>query len=267
MVKCNNINTLRGGVDESPLGATVLAPIQRLRKNFAFTLAEVLITLGIIGVVAAMSIPSLISNFQKYITVNRLKHTYAIITQAVKLSEVDNGDINGWDMGTKEVYIDSESENFVKRYILPYVKNVYTCNEKKSYCKATQIKNLNGEDRDGRYKKLFTIILMNGVALRFDPRKDYVIIMADLNGPSGPNVRGKDNFSILIKKDVTINTAFINTQKAGIYFTGEGYTRAKLISNGYPHFLCSKQGDTYAGLYCGALIKLDGWKISKDYPW
>ena len=33
-------------------------------KNSAFTLAEVLITLGIIGVVAAMTIPTLISKYQ-----------------------------------------------------------------------------------------------------------------------------------------------------------------------------------------------------------
>ncbi len=33
-----------------------------------FTLAEVLITLGIIGVVAAITIPSLITNYQKTVT-------------------------------------------------------------------------------------------------------------------------------------------------------------------------------------------------------
>ena len=34
-------------------------------KSMAFTLSEVLITLGIIGVVSAITIPTLISNFQK----------------------------------------------------------------------------------------------------------------------------------------------------------------------------------------------------------
>ena len=42
-------------------------------KKFAFTLAEVLITLGIIGVVAAMTMPALVANYQKTVTVNRLK--------------------------------------------------------------------------------------------------------------------------------------------------------------------------------------------------
>ena len=36
----------------------------RINKQFAFTLAEVLITLGIIGVVATLTIPSLINNYK-----------------------------------------------------------------------------------------------------------------------------------------------------------------------------------------------------------
>ena len=36
-------------------------------KKLAFTLAEVLITLGIIGVVAALTLPALISNYKKQV--------------------------------------------------------------------------------------------------------------------------------------------------------------------------------------------------------
>jgi len=36
-----------------------------MKKDFAFTLAEVLITLAIIGVVAAMTIPTLVANYQE----------------------------------------------------------------------------------------------------------------------------------------------------------------------------------------------------------
>ena len=42
-------------------------------KNKAFTLAEVLVTLGIVGVIAAMTIPMLITNYQKRLTLTRLK--------------------------------------------------------------------------------------------------------------------------------------------------------------------------------------------------
>lgn len=66
----------------------------RKAKHLAFTLAEVLITLGIIGVVAAMTIPTLISKTQKKEAVTRLKGAYSQIAQAIRMSEADNGDIS-----------------------------------------------------------------------------------------------------------------------------------------------------------------------------
>ena len=67
-------------------------------KHFAFTLAEVLITLGIIGVVAAMTMPALIEHHQKSVISSRLKKFYSSINQAIKLSEVDNGSSEYWDI-------------------------------------------------------------------------------------------------------------------------------------------------------------------------
>lgn len=66
-------------------------------KNFnAFTLAEVLITLGIIGVVAAITIPTLIQQHRKQVIETRLKKFYSSVNQAVKLAEVDFGDKKLW---------------------------------------------------------------------------------------------------------------------------------------------------------------------------
>lgn len=63
----------------------------------AFTLAEVLITLGIVGIVAAITLPSLIQDYQISANINRLKNTYSILSQAVKASEADNGFVYEWD--------------------------------------------------------------------------------------------------------------------------------------------------------------------------
>lgn len=60
----------------------------------AFTLAEVLITLGIIGVVAALTIPNVIANYQKTEYVTRLKKAYAITNQALKQMAADSGCID-----------------------------------------------------------------------------------------------------------------------------------------------------------------------------
>ena len=52
------------------------------KKFKAFTLAEVLITLGIIGVVAALTLPTLIQNHQKQVYVTQLKKAYSTINNA-----------------------------------------------------------------------------------------------------------------------------------------------------------------------------------------
>ena len=54
------------------------------KRKIAFTLAEVLITLGIIGVVASLTLPSVIQNYKKQVTVNQLKKAYSTLGQVAQ---------------------------------------------------------------------------------------------------------------------------------------------------------------------------------------
>ena len=58
----------------------------------AFTLAEVLITLGIIGVVAALTMPSLMANYKKSVAKNQFKKTYSTLTNAFNQTVQDLGE-------------------------------------------------------------------------------------------------------------------------------------------------------------------------------
>jgi len=69
-----------------------LPPPRNYRIGKAFTLAEVLITLGIIGVVAAITMPTVINNIQNKVNIVRWKKSYAIVYEAVK--RVMNKDIS-----------------------------------------------------------------------------------------------------------------------------------------------------------------------------
>lgn len=62
-----------------------------VNKKSAFTLAEVLITLGIIGVVAAITIPALLNNTQETELKTAWKKEYSVISQAVMSIISDNG--------------------------------------------------------------------------------------------------------------------------------------------------------------------------------
>jgi prepilin-type N-terminal cleavage/methylation domain-containing protein len=74
--------------------------MKRLKSNikrFAFTLAEVLIVLGVVGVVAEMTIPTVYMNAEKQSAVAKLQKFYSVMSQAIDLSEIDHGDAINWD--------------------------------------------------------------------------------------------------------------------------------------------------------------------------
>lgn len=235
-----------------------------------FTLAEVLITLGIIGVVAAMTLPALIQKYEKQVTVTRLKTTYSTLSQAIKMSESENGTIETWNMpnsgwGT-ETY--TSGKEFAEKYILPYMKIVKKCEYRSNDCMASDAYDLDGSKSNyttANINNTYNVALKNGVVAGFWTRGNLTEIYIDINGKQKPNTGGKDKFGLLLVKnpDLIKNSVFGKFSKPGLYFYGHGYDRDYLKTNGYP---CAKTG-TNTGGYCGALIMLDGWEIKNDYPW
>lgn len=79
------------------------------KNKIGFTLAEVLITLGIIGVVAAMTIPTLIANTRSQQYRSQFKKTISTLSQAARMSQAQYGfDYAGID---KKCGTNAESEH------------------------------------------------------------------------------------------------------------------------------------------------------------
>lgn len=70
----------------------------KFNKRIAFTLAEVLIAVGIIGIVAEMTIPVLMKNFQQQVLLSQFKRTSSILGQAYSMARVDNDEPNTWSV-------------------------------------------------------------------------------------------------------------------------------------------------------------------------
>lgn len=81
----------------------------------ALTLAETLITLGTIGIMAALTIPSLLTKYSQERTIIQLKKTYANLQQAVRMASEEYGDCEGWDYTLKQA-------DFINKYFSPYIK-------------------------------------------------------------------------------------------------------------------------------------------------
>ena len=215
-----------------------------MRRFKAFTLAEVLITLGVIGVVAAITMPTLIKNYQKHKTVNQLKKVYTVLNQAFKMSEIDNDAYENWNS-----IVDMGGKDYTEKYWQPYLKVVKTCSNFKDcgYKSETPWMNLNNT-KEAAFSQLGTIyclITNDGTLLVFAFYNNNHVVAIDVNGASNPNQYGKDLFLYRISKN-------------GVKASGTSSTTQ----------YCSKthtRGDN--GEYCSGKIMVDGWKIKDDYPW
>ncbi len=85
-----------------------------MKKKKAFTLAEVLITLGIIGIVAAMTLPTLVQKYKEKQRVTQLKKAYSILNQAFTMAVNDYGTPDNWGLVVTETgEVDDEGEQIL----------------------------------------------------------------------------------------------------------------------------------------------------------
>ena len=227
-------------------GATHVALCDSVGSYFrhwcgAFTLAEVLITLGIIGVVAAMTMPSLMQNYKRQQATARIKKFVSVINQALISAENDLGPREDWVIeGDASTEGNSDyAYNFLNTYIKPYIKS-----------------------DDIEKRRLFG---MNMATLRFVDGSQMSVkvgacydIFYDINGEKGPNEKGRDIFVFILCKNGGCN--FNSNQVRGYYCAPTGYpfpTHEQLIDN------CK---DRNRGSYCTILLEQNGYEFPKDYP-
>src|SRR5574344_2924173 len=101
-------------------GGVKLSKGKPFGKFLAFTLAEVLITLGIIGIVAAMTIPTLITRSQQNQVITHLQKFYSTLTNALNRSTIENGDMETWNIPETQNDVE-QMITFVKQYLSPYL--------------------------------------------------------------------------------------------------------------------------------------------------
>lgn len=234
------------------------------KKKCAFTLAEVLITLGIIGIVAAMTIPALINKKQKAEIETQLKENYSIIQQSLKMAENDDIAIDSYlaeDL--------SSVKNWFYTNLAPYMKYSHVCfNAEGCWQSMGPTKTLAGtvarynQTNIGVGYNIVTIKLNNGANVSFDSYgtndiktllgrnctyEDKALgIFIDVNGDRKPNIIGKDIY------------VAVWTDK-GLLPAGIDETEATVDSN------CSATANTInAGYYCLLKVKNNGWKIPDD---
>lgn len=232
--------------------------VPRVRYYYkkAFTLAEVLITLGVIGIVAALTMPNIISNHQKMITVNQLKSAYQFFSEVIQQAKFDyNGD--GGEIYLTEEELQEVTENSAlisKAYFEPYITGV------KRYTGKNHIYIYN-LDKSSIYSQYMAYphyqapwCVPKGYCYWIRRHGgNYTTLYIDLNGIKGPNTIGKDFFVFDL---------------SGTYVPGKGIFSIGLPKPKYDDSLCSKTStSSNNGKGCAGKIMRDGWQIKDDYPW
>lgn len=232
------------------------------KKKYAFTMAEVLITLGIIGIVAAITLPSVIGKYQKKVTAEKLKKFYSVITNAANLSEYENGDMYYWDF-PKQPYSD-DTIKFFRKYYLPYLKDAKECNTSNCFTQENyRVRQLNGNSASNLYQNNYLVKTNDGmyIFLHSNSPNKYFWMYVDINGHQKPNQIGYDVFVFDIYGYPNIN----NRKNYRIKFWGHYLKDEELVKP--TNYGCIKTSPEYSGFNCGELIMRNGWEIHYNYPW
>ena len=165
-----------------------------------FTLAEVLVTLGILGVVAAITLPTLINKYQEKRTVTQLKKTYSALSQAYQRMEQEYGTIDTWlngkiiDENGTTISDPNDPELFIER-LSKYMKVVKICKGGEN-CVGKKAYDLSGKQtNDGTSWGDPSMVLADGthiVASNYNSDIQYISIYVIF--PGKDIVLGKNRF-------------------------------------------------------------------------
>lgn len=234
-----------------------------MRYKFGFTLAEVLITLGIIGIVAALTLPALIQKNHVTTVETRLKKFYSSINQAIQMAEVKYGDKQNWTP--------KDTDEFWNIYIKPYLK-------------YTDVENVTAADSLGA--KQYLVKLPDGsgfvMDIYFGVRANGEISEQTHGGhfifcPQVKDCRSGLDYTIMGKKQFLFgywpNEAIVdkNGKPYMKYHKGKGVEPYMAHWDGneesltdIDHYGCKAGSATAA--FCTAVIQHNGWHIPKNYP-
>ena len=213
---------------------------KNLKTNIfrSFTLSEVLITLAIIGVVSAITIPMVIANIQKQENVEKLKKADSVLRQSIlKISVKEGAPVGDFSFMQNDDFFNS----FIKE-----VDTVKVCQGNVLGCFTNNsIKRLNGKNY-GKFNRSNSLITNDGIAYGWDSRycsgKGITVedqencigrFIIDINGERSPNQFGIDVFFFTV------------VDKKGIVPAGSGNNSSD----------CSRKSD---GIMCAAKVLQEG---------
>ena len=194
-------------------------------KFLGFTLPEVLITIGIIGVVAVMTLSPLITKIRNKGYAEKLIKTYSVLQNATNQIIAEDGEPKNWSWNSYNSSLGTYygNELIVNKY-KQHLKILQECGAEpggstvatKCHVAANKHRYLNGENGSASvsgflwfYRSGRTFILQDGILVSISFLKDGsavfwgspdMLFTVDVNAKAGPNQVGRDVFFFYLKK-------------------------------------------------------------------
>lgn len=240
-----------------------------MRKSLAFTLGEVLIALGVIGVVAALIIPMLINGHKAGVARAQFDTAYSIVSKAIADMDADNVSIEPSSYMAVRTFYDK-----YKQYNKIAVDCGFGSNVNDSVCVKSQdetsvYRAFSGRSIDSLESSLFDdgcIVLTNGMMFCVENPKDNVyglLITVDVNGKNkNPNRLGYDLFSFELVPGVGVlpvgapGTGVYGAQSLGLW--GKDEATAKTYCD-------ESKSQSWSGITCAYEAAMDKEYFKKLY--
>ena len=234
------------------------------KKKSAFTLAELLITLMIVGIVAVLVLPSLISNVNNKAFITHVKNFTTTVQQLAtdQLVAHRTNNLANTDFSEPEKLM--SAANFTVTKTCTAANAASDCWQVSSASYRSINNGVSYEaglpsmksDKDG-----VTAILKNGATVKYikvDNDKAYGYFAVDVNGTDGPNIVGRDVFGFYISKKGQILDIEAVTPLSD---DDSGSSDAEIGSEIQANCLNGASGVDFPEAWCYSLLVRENWKM------
>ena len=220
------------------------------KSHEGFTLVEILLAIGILGVVAAITIPALIQHTNRKDWMTALKKSYTILSEGFKQTEALNGKIASWE--EEEFY-----SNFIEGFKVSKSCEGSSCLPNEVYLNES---GFTSPENSKSY------VLADGQAISLSLTDTSCAtavgslegicgnVFIDVNGEKGPNTMGKDFFGFYVTKEgiIPYGSKKIDVIQSGYKWVAKGCNNGNAVCAEGKMFSCSNaQTDQTACKTCG----------------